>query len=118
MAPTIILKDGKPIMVVGSPGGSTIPTVVLQVIVNYINFGMDIQEAIDAPRIHHQWLPDIVYYEEYGLPSDVLTNLTARGYHLGGQRELGRAEGISAGNKGNIFEGATDPRGFGKAAGF
>lgn len=106
-------------MVVGSPGGSTIPTVVLQVILNYINFGMDIQEAIDAPRIHHQWLPDIVNFEEYGLPSDVLDNLRARGHRMSsGYSVLGRAEGISIGPGENSFEGATDPRGYGKAAGF
>jgi gamma-glutamyltranspeptidase/glutathione hydrolase len=62
-------------MIVGSPGGSTISTVVLQVILNVLDFGMDIQQAIDMPRIHHQWLPDVINYEEFGLSSDVIQSL-------------------------------------------
>jgi len=118
MSPTIVLKDNNPVLVVGSPGGSTIPTVVLQVILNYIHFGMDIQEAIDAPKIHHQWLPDQVYFEEFGLPLDVLENMKLRGHKMGSVRVLGRVEGISIGTGAYKFEGATDPRGYGKAAGF
>ncbi len=59
MTPTIVFKDGKPVLVLGTPGGSRIITTVLEVIVNFIDHGMTLQEAIDAPRIHHQWLPDI-----------------------------------------------------------
>ena len=66
MSPTIILKDNKPFMLIGSPGGSTISTVVLQVILNVLDYGMDIQQAIDMPRIHHQWLPDELNYERFG----------------------------------------------------
>ena len=58
MTPTIVLKDNKPYLIIGSPGGSTIITAVLQVILNCIDFDMNIQEAINSPRIHHQWLPD------------------------------------------------------------
>ena len=58
MSPTIVLKDDKPYLIVGSPGGSTITTVVFQVILNVFDFNMNIQHAIDMPRIHHQWLPD------------------------------------------------------------
>ena len=72
MSPTIVLKENKPFLIVGSPGGSTISTVVLQVIMNVLDFEMDIQQAIDMPRIHHQWLPDLVYYEPFGLSIDVI----------------------------------------------
>ena len=67
MSPTILSKDGKPFMVIGSPGGARIITITLEAIVNVIDHGMNIQEAIDAPRIHHQWLPDKVYMEPYAL---------------------------------------------------
>lgn len=118
MTPTIVLKDNKPFVVIGSPGGSTIITVVLQVIMNIIDFGMNIQQAIDAPRIHHQWLPDEIYYEDYGLANDVSSNLKNMGYTFGGTRILGRAEGILIDSDNKIIYGATDPRGYGEAAGF
>ncbi|MCX6150229.1 MAG: gamma-glutamyltransferase [Ignavibacteriales bacterium] len=118
MSPTIVLKDGKPVLVIGSPGGSTIITVVLQVILNYIDFGMNIQEAIDAPRIHHQWLPDEIIYEDYGLSQDVIENLKILGHIFGKQTHLGLAEGIQIDNNNNIIYGASDPRGYGKAVGF
>jgi gamma-glutamyltranspeptidase/glutathione hydrolase len=118
MSPTIILKDSKTFMVVGSPGGSTISTVVLQVILNVIDFDMDIQQAIDMPRIHHQWLPDEINYEDFGLSSDVIQSLLSKGHKLGGVRTLGRCEGILVDFKNQIFFGATDPRGFGSALGF
>ena len=70
MSPTIVAKDGKPFMVIGSPGGSRIITITLEAIINVIDHGMDIQEAIDAPRIHHQWLPDTVYIEPFALSPD------------------------------------------------
>lgn len=116
MTPTIILKDRKPFMIIGSPGGSTIITVVLEVILNCIDFGMDIQDAINQPRIHHQWLPDYIDYEEFGLSTDVRKNLEAMGYKIGEQRSLGRAEGIMIKNR--LIFGATDPRGYGKAVGY
>lgn len=118
MTPTIILKDNKPFMVIGSPGGSTIITVVLQTIMNVLDFHMNIQQAINAPRIHHQWLPDELYYEEFGISKDTFDNLKNMGYIFGGERILGRAEGILIDPKDNMFYGATDPRGYGKAAGF
>ncbi|MCU7494981.1 MAG: gamma-glutamyltransferase [Ignavibacteria bacterium] len=118
MTPTIILKDGKPFMVTGSPGGSTIITVVLQTILNVLDFGMNIQQAIDAPRIHHQWLPDELYFEKFGISKDTYDNLKNMGYVFGGTRTLGRAEGILINPKDGTIYGATDPRGYGKAAGF
>src|SRR6202000_2895444 len=71
MSPTIVLKDGKPVLVTGSPGGSRIISTVLQVIVNVLYYHMDVAAALSAPRLHHQWLPDEVRVER-GFPDDVL----------------------------------------------
>jgi gamma-glutamyltranspeptidase/glutathione hydrolase len=116
MTPAIITKDNNPVLIVGSPGGSTIPTAVLQVVLNYIDFGMDIQEAVNAPRFHHQWLPDQIDYEAFGLTKDVMDNLQSKGQIIGTERILGRVEAIAIEN--NIYLGATDPRGFGAAVGY
>ncbi len=118
MTPTIVLKNNKPYIVIGSPGGSTIITVVLQVILNCIDFHMNIQQAIDAPRIHNQWMPDEIYYEKFALPVDVRNNLIKMGYNLGEERTLGLAEGIMIDNKDDIIFGASDPRGPGAAIGY
>jgi len=83
MSPTIVSKDGKPFMVIGSPGGSRIITITLQAILNVVDFGMNMQEAIDAPRIHHQWLPDRVYMEPYALSPDTRRLLAGMGYKVG-----------------------------------
>ncbi|MGA7160755.1 MAG: gamma-glutamyltransferase [Bacteroidota bacterium] len=119
MTPTIVLKDKKPFMVIGTPGGSTIMTTVMQVIVNVVDFKMTIQEAIDAPRIHHQWLPDKIMYEERALSQDAIDNLRAMGHTLH-QREstTGLAEGIMFDRKRGLLLGATDPRGYGEAVGY
>lgn len=118
MTPTIILKDHKPFMVIGSPGGSTIITTVLQVIVNTIDFGMNIRQAIDAPRFHHQWLPDHIDYEENAITKDVRENLEKMGYHFGMKRSLGLAEGIIYLDKEHLFTGWSDGRGSGLAEGY
>ena len=119
MTPTIVLKDGKPFMVIGTPGGSTIMTTVLQVIVNVIDFKMTIQEAVDAPRIHHQWLPDHLMYEQRALSQDALDNLRAMGYSLRmRENTTGLAEGILFDRKRGLLLGATDPRGYGEAVGY
>jgi gamma-glutamyltranspeptidase/glutathione hydrolase len=119
MTPTIVTKDGKPVIIVGSPGGSTIISTVLQVLVNIIDFGMNIQEAIDAPRIHHQWLPDTLYYERRSLANDILINLGKKGYNLLERNGYqGRVDGIIIDNKKGIIYGATDPRGDGEALGY
>ncbi len=119
MTPTLVLKDGKPFMVLGTPGGSTIMTTVAQVIVNVVDFKMTIQEAIDAPRVHHQWLPDRLMIEERGLARDVVENLRAMG-HTVHTREgtVGLVEGILVDRKRGLLLGATDPRGYGEAAGY
>ena len=82
MTPTIVLKDGKPVLVVGTPGGSRIITTVLEIIVNVIDHGMTLQEAVDAPRIHQQWLPDTVAGEPFALSADTVSSLTQMGYHV------------------------------------
>jgi len=119
MTPTIVVKNGKPFMVIGTPGGTTIITTVMQVICNVIDFGMNIQEAIDAPRIHHQWSPDLTYYEKRGLSFDTIEKLTSMGHHLQERRGTsGLAEGIIIDSERGIYYGATDPRGYGLAAGY
>ncbi len=119
MTPTIVLdEDGNSFMAVGSPGGSTIITVVMQVILNVIDFGMDIQTAIDMPRFHHQWMPDQIDYEPFGMSEDVKENLIEIGHKIGNLRYMGRAEGIIIDRKNKILWGATDPRGYGKAVGY
>jgi gamma-glutamyltranspeptidase/glutathione hydrolase len=82
MTPTIVLKDGKPVLIVGAPGGSRIITTVLEVIVNVIDHGLTLQEAVDARRFHHQWLPDTLASEPFALSADTATALTRMGYRL------------------------------------
>jgi gamma-glutamyltranspeptidase/glutathione hydrolase len=82
MTPTIVTKDGKLLMVVGTPGGSRIPSAVIETISNMIDFGMTVTEAVDAPRIHHQWLPDEVGYEPFGLSADTIARLEAMGHRV------------------------------------
>ena len=122
MTPTIVLKDDKPYIIIGSPGGSTIITTVLQVILNCIDFKMDIQTAIDMPRIHHQWLPDKIYFEKYAVNLDTAEKLKQMGYKLAdirkGFRILGIAEGIMVDNANHFIYGASDPRGGGSAEGY
>ncbi|HEX5835052.1 MAG TPA: gamma-glutamyltransferase [Pyrinomonadaceae bacterium] len=111
MTPTIVLrKDGSFWFTAGSPGGPTIINTVLCVITNVIDYEMNIQEAIDAPRIHHQWLPDELVGEPSGFSSDTQRALTARGHTLGKLRYLGDAEGIMIEEKTKVRLGATDPR--------
>jgi gamma-glutamyltranspeptidase/glutathione hydrolase len=82
MSPSVVLKDGKPLLVLGAPGGSRIITTVFQVIVNIIDHGMTLQEAIDAPRVHHQWLPDTLAAEPFALSADTTSALTHMGYKV------------------------------------
>ncbi len=119
MTPTIIAKDGKPFMVIGTPGGTTIITTVMQVLCNVIDFQMNIQEAIDAPRIHHQWSPDQTYFERRGLSADTIEKLRAMGHEMIERRGTsGLAEGILFDSRTGMLHGATDSRGYGLAAGF
>jgi gamma-glutamyltranspeptidase/glutathione hydrolase len=122
MTPTIILKDGNPFVVIGSPGGSQIITTVLQVVLNCIDFDMNIREAIEAQRIHHQWMPDSIFYEPGALTEEVKKELTEMGYRFWDAdvetRIIGIAEGIMIDQKNKIIYGASDPRGGGLAAGY
>jgi gamma-glutamyltranspeptidase/glutathione hydrolase len=112
MTPTIVLrKDGSLWFTVGSPGGPTIINTVLCIISNVIDYEMNIQQAIDAPRIHHQWLPDELVGEPFGLSGDTARALTWRGHTLAEKRRyLGDAEGIMIEEKTSVRLGATDPR--------
>ena len=111
MTPTIVLrKDGSLWFTVGSPGGPTIINTVLCIITNVIDYDMNIQQAIDAPRIHHQWLPDELVGEPYGLSGDTQRALLSRGHTLAKKRYLGDAEGIMIEEKTGVRLGATDPR--------
>jgi gamma-glutamyltranspeptidase/glutathione hydrolase len=102
MSPTIVTQDGKLFMVIGSPGGARIITITLEAIINVVDFGMNIQEAIDAPRIHHQWLPEKVAMEPFALSPDTLKVLAAMGHNV--QVDMnwpvwGQAAGILVGGK-------------------
>jgi gamma-glutamyltranspeptidase/glutathione hydrolase len=111
MTPTFVLRqDGSLWFTVGSPGGPTIINTVLCVITNVIDYGMNIQQAIDAPRIHHQWLPDEIVFEPYGLSGDTQQALSKRGHTLAKPKYLGDAEGIMIEEKTGVRLGATDPR--------
>lgn len=122
MTPTIILENGEPFIIIGSPGGSQIITTVLQVVLNCIDFDMNIREAIEAPRIHHQWMPDSIFYEQKALSSEVKQKLLEMGYHFwddgADSRIIGIAEGIMIDPTNGIIYGASDPRGGGMAAGY
>ncbi|MDP1677595.1 MAG: gamma-glutamyltransferase [Bacteroidota bacterium] len=119
MTPTIVLKDGKPFMVIGTPGGTTIITTVMQVICNVVDFGMNIQEAVDAPRIHHQWSPDVTNYDRRGLSADTVEKLEAMGHNMQQRRGTsGLAEGIIIDSEKGFFYGASDSRGYGLAVGY
>jgi gamma-glutamyltranspeptidase/glutathione hydrolase len=113
MTPTFVLrKDGSLWFTTGTPGGPTIINTVLQVITNVIDYNMNIQQAIDAPRIHHQWLPDQLVWEPYGLSGDTQRALTDRRHKLATRpRYMGDAQGIMIEEKTGVRLGATDPRG-------
>jgi len=118
MSPTIILKDNKVFMTIGAPGGSRIPTAVLQVILNVIDFGMNIQDAIDAPRVHHQWLPDRLSIER-GISPDTVALLKSRGHEVDYNPGvvLAQTAGIMVAD--GWFLGGSDGRSAaGKAAGY
>jgi len=118
MSPTIVTKDGKPVMVVGTPGGSRIITAVLHTIINVIDYGMNVQEAVDAPRFHQQWLPDVTNVETFAISPDTRKILEAMGQKFGNPQPANHLAAIlvgapSLGGKPvgkNRFFGANDPR--------
>jgi gamma-glutamyltranspeptidase/glutathione hydrolase len=116
MTPTIVLKNDKPFLILGTPGGSTIITTVLQNILNVTLHGMNIKEAVSSPRFHSQWLPDMVFYEKYGLSSDIIENLKVRGHDMKLRGNIGEANGIMINEKG--YWGGADSRGENIAIGY
>ena len=118
MTPTIVLKDGKLFMTAGAPGGSRISTAVMQVILNVIDFGMNVQDAVDAARIHHQWLPDKLYLER-NISPDTVALLKARGYDVDYSPGVVLAQVAAIVSDGGWLQGGSDGRtAAGKAAGY
>ena len=110
MAPAILSKDGKLFMVTGSPGGRTIINTVVQTIVNVVDYGMNAQAAVDAPRLHHQWLPDRTSYERFGLSPDTVKILEGMGHALRPGGAQGVAEIILVDPRDGTLEGGSDRR--------
>lgn len=109
MTPTIVEKDGKLFMVVGTPGGSTIMTSVFQTLLNVIDFGMEMQEAVDARRFHHQWLPDVIDVEKTAISQEIRQRLSAKGYVFRERGAMGRVDAILSTK--DDLQGGADPRG-------
>lgn len=118
MTPTILVKDGKTRLVVGSPGGGRIITTVLQVVLNVVDFKMNVQEAVDAPRFHHQWLPDAIRLERQGFPADVVTALEAMGHTTDVGADMGDVHAIVIDESTGLRLGASDPRQDGRTLGY
>jgi gamma-glutamyltranspeptidase / glutathione hydrolase len=123
MAPTLVMRDGRVFLVLGSPGGARIITITLETLLNVVDHGMALQEAVDAPRIHHQWLPDQIAAEPFALSPDTSALLTAMGYKIVEQPPWGASEAIEVVPPGEMrpgfFYGAIDARRpAGEAAGY
>ena len=116
MSPTIVARDGRTRLVLGAQGGPTIITSVTQVILDVLDFGMNVQQAVDFPRFHHQWMPDLLYMEPSGASSDTRKALEALGHRLHFGRRLGHINAIEIHR--NLLTGAADSRSEGVAAGF
>jgi gamma-glutamyltranspeptidase/glutathione hydrolase len=119
MSPTVVLDpEMRLAMVLGSPGGSTIITTVFQVVANVLDHGMDVSNAVLAPRVHHQHLPDQLWYEPGGLPAEVVSSLEARGHRTMEREEpSGDVQAIRVLPDGSL-EGRSDPRRGGAALGY
>ena len=118
MTPTIVLQDGRVRMVTGAPGGSRIITTTLQTIINVLDHGMDALQAVSAPRVHHQWSPDLLFFEAHGLSPDTRKILAGMGHRLEERAPMCNAQVIVVDPETGLLTGASDPRGMGTAAGF
>jgi len=118
MTPVIVARDGRAVMAAGSPGGRTIINTVALVLLNVIDFGMNIQEAVDAPRLHHQWLPDEVRYERWGVSPDTLVLLEQKGHTMVARRVQGAVSAIYVNATDRVLEAAEDRRRTSAAVGF
>jgi gamma-glutamyltranspeptidase / glutathione hydrolase len=118
MTPTIIVHDGKVRMVTGAPGGSKIITTTLQTIINVVDHRMDALQAVTAPRVHHQWYPRRLYFEEFGLSPDTRRMLETMGHSLESRGPICNAQIIVVNPESGLRQGASDPRGMGRASGF
>ncbi|PYQ00480.1 MAG: gamma-glutamyltransferase [Acidobacteria bacterium] len=110
MTPTILAREGQVFLVVGCLGARTIINTVLLTVLNVVDFGMNVQQAIDAPRFHHQWLPDRIQHERFGLSPDTMELLRAKGHELREVEAQGVAEAILYNTRENLLEGGTDRR--------
>jgi gamma-glutamyltranspeptidase/glutathione hydrolase len=117
MTPTIVLKDGKLFLVLGSPGGPRIITTVANILMGVIDYGMNIQEAVNAPRFHHQWLPDVSYTEQ-GFPPEAIKALEGMGHKVEAEESWSDGECIMIDPKRGDRLGASDKRNNGRAVGF
>ncbi len=118
MTPTIVARDGKPVLVIGSPGGRTIINTVFQVVLNVIDHGMNVGQAIEAPRIHHQWLPDVTWFERLGISPDTKRLYQMMGHDIRYRGSQGSAHGIFIDYERKLRYGTADSRSFdGKAIG-
>ena len=118
MTPTIILKDGKLAMVLGSPGGPRIISTVMNILMGVVDYGLDIQQAVNAPRFHHQWQPDEIVLERTGFSPDTIKLLQARGHRIKAENYWSDGECIAVDPKTGELLGAPDGRNGGKAVGF
>lgn len=118
MTPTIVLKEERPYLILGSPGGSTIITTVLQVIMNIIDHGMTLDQAVTSARFHYQWLPDTVEYEEKAFTTEQRSRLKQMGYSLKQRAAIGRVDAIMIDTRTRRYRGFSDPRGYGAAIGY
>ena len=118
MTPTIVTRDGKLRLVLGSPGGSTITNTVLQVLLNVIVYKMDVLQAVTSPRFHDQWTPDLLTLERVGFSSDTLEKLKQAGYPLSFRDSIGDCEAVEIASESGWRFGAADPRADGKAVGY
>jgi gamma-glutamyltranspeptidase/glutathione hydrolase len=118
MTPTIVTKDGSVVLVLGSPGGPKIITSVLQVMLNVLDHGMGVSDAVAAPRIHHQWMPDSLYVEKIGFGKDVLENLRVTGHALREREQWSSVQAIFVEPATGYYFGTADKRLEGNAAGY